>query len=659
MKSMSSEKDIKMKPYLLPFTTAAEAPIAFFYGDREIHGIPEDFKVRVSRRIINADILLYDIIAVNNRGLELHIECREYMDYPAREWVASFTNAGEESSDIISKIRIEGVLPLPLKTLYHGNGDNCSFNSYKWTTTPVTERVSLSPVDGTSCNGAFPYMRLAGEELGVNLAVGWSGNWHADIEAVKDGVFLSVGQSRCRMRIYPGETIRTPRVTLVGYSGDESRGRNMWRRWYLTHILPRKDGQPIKPMCCMHHFMEGGHEEFTGATEKGQLLAVDTYIKRGVHPDVLWMDAGWYPCDYRWMNLGDWRPDPERFPNGLAPIGEKCKNEGITFLLWFEPERAIVGSPLEQEHPEWMLRMRRDDGSIDRYSLVNLGDPDCCDYIINMVDNIIKESGVGIYRQDFNFDAYPRWIQNEEPDREGALENLHVQGYYRYWDTLLERNPGLIIDSCCSGGRRNDLETMRRSVTLHYTDVGYGVHPTKQLQHRQMFEWIPYFRAHVLSWDDPESGHYTGYGNIVHPVDKYAFYAALTPAITDTLDHNADDSLFELSRQMQPIWRKAAELMLSCDYYPLTECREDQSDFYAMAFYDPERGDGFLNVVSNNRNTERVFTANLDMLEADAVYTLTEAESGTEAEYSGKQLAEGYEVELEARSGVVYFIKRN
>ena len=80
-------------------------------------------------------------------------------------------------------------------------------------------------------------------------------------------------------------------------------------------------------------------------------------------------------------------------------------------------------------------------------------------------------------------------------------ENLHVQGYLQYWDDLLARNPGLWIDSCASGGRRNDLETMRRSVPLHYTDFGYGDHPVKLSFHHVLFEWLPYFKEVTLSWD--------------------------------------------------------------------------------------------------------------------------------------------------------------
>ena len=67
-------------------------------------------------------------------------------------------------------------------------------------------------------------------------------------------------------------------------------------------------------------------------------------------------------------------------------------------------------------------------------------------------------------------DPLDLWRQNDAPDRQGITENHHVTGYLAYWDELLRRHPGLLIDSCASGGRRNDLETMRRSVPLWRTD---------------------------------------------------------------------------------------------------------------------------------------------------------------------------------------------
>ena len=637
MSYFATNEELALKSKLFPFS---EVPLSFNYGGRPIRGIPEDFTVRTEGT---------DLYAINKAGLEIHAQYTEYEDFPATEWLVTFTNRGTAPTPIISDIRLGGILPLDAAILGHGNGDTHEMGCYRWYKDPLDRTIELSPIDGTSCKGAAPYMCLTGKDWSVNVAVGWSSKWVAAFEPVTEGVRISVGQARCHMRIYPGETIRVPRLTLVAYRGDEIRGGNMWRRWYLKYILPR----PMKPLCCIHLYNQGGHPEWTGADEAGQLTAFDRYLEKGIRPDVWWMDAGWYPCDYNWRALGDWQPDPIRFPNGLGPIGKKCGEQNIDFLLWFEPERVIENSPFALEHPQWVLRTKIETERQPGNLLVDLGNRECCDYIIDLVDRIIKESGTTIYRQDFNFDPYPRWVAYEAPDRVGVMENLHIQGYYRFWDTLVARNPGLLIDSCASGGRRNDLETMRRSVTLHYTDVGYGIHPTKQLQHQWMFRWIPYFRAHVWSWDDPVTGVYS---KETQRNDEYAFYCALAPAITDMLRYNDDDALYALSKKMQPIWRQAAQLMLSCDYYPLTACRESQEDFYAMAFYNQAAGKGFLNVVSNNRNPETEFTAVLDMLDADKTYTLTEAESGAAKTYSGKELL-AFKVILKPRSGVVYFIE--
>ena len=273
--------------------------------------------------------------------------------------------------------------------------------------------------------------------------------------------------------------------------------------------------------------------------------------------------------------------------------------------------------------------------------------------MIDRVDSIIKEGHVRIYRQDFNFAPRMHWIQNEAEDRIGALENLHVQGYLRYWDTLIERNPGLWVDSCASGGRRNDLETMRRAVPLHYTDVGYGNHPIKQKQHREMFEWIPYFRAHNMSWDNADGS----YGHENHDPDEFAYYAAMAPSLTDMTEHDAPKEAMELAAKMQKIWRKAAERMLDGDYYPLTECRKSNEDFYAMQFHNPDTGRGFFQILSNTCNRKSVFTAKLQAI-GDGVYTLTSSKDGSRMVVDAAQLREGLSFELPRRSSVIWFYEK-
>ncbi|MDF2685802.1 MAG: hypothetical protein K0S55_983, partial [Clostridia bacterium] len=501
---------------------------------------------------------------------------------------------------------------------------------------------------------AFPYMKLIFEEYGINIAIGWSAQWEVSVAPSENGVNFTSGQQRTHTYLKPGETIRTPRVNLMGFTGGEIRGRNLWRRWYLKHILPRENGNPISPALCLHTWMIDGKPEFTGITEENQIIGIDAYLKQGLKPDIWWIDAGWYPCNYDWPHTGTWHPDFERLPNGLKPVGEKCDENDIKLLVWFEPERVRQNTELDTEHPAWLLHHHDGNGNdlIDR--MLNLGNKECCDWLIDHVDKLIKESHIRIYRQDFNFAPLGYWIENEKEDRIGALENFHVQGYLRYWDELILRNPGLWIDSCASGGRRNDLETMRRAVPLHYTDVGYGNHPVKQKQHREMFEWIPYFRAHTMNWDNAEGS----YENGGKPIDKFAYHCAMAPSVTSMIEYNDSDEMFELGRIMQPIWHEAAELMLTGDYYPLTECRKSPGDYYAMQFDDINTGCGFIQIVRNTQVKEDSITL-YPFADEDAVYRFSNREDGKTMTVSGNELKNGFTVTIPKRSGVIWFYRKD
>ena len=126
--------------------------------------------------------------------------------------------------------------------------------------------------------------------------------------------------------------------------------------------------------------------------------------------------------------------------------------------------------------------------------LLDLSDEDCRSMLTELVSGLIDQYEIGIYREDFNISPLDFWQIDDPDERKGATENHYLQGHLAFWDELLDRHPGLMIDSCASGGRRNDLETMRRSVPLHYSDYGYGLHPVKVDFQRTLFEWLPYFK---------------------------------------------------------------------------------------------------------------------------------------------------------------------
>lgn len=629
-------------PMILKYTSPENIPLFFKLGRRVIKGIPEEFSPKVSFEAIDSNIFRYRVEGINKSGFCIKAEYTEYRDFPVTEWRVTLSNNSRKDTPIISELRVGGEIACGKSVLKYGNGDTCKRDGYSFFERDVNESIRLTPFSGTSCQGAFPYMTIRGEGVEVRAAIGFPSKWVTEIAPTEKGISFLCGQDRCHTRLSPGESFTSPRLTLMAYgAGSEYRGINIWRRFYFAHILPKDNGAPMPPKLCLHNFRADGKPEFTGATEDNQLGAMYEYIRKGMKPDVWWIDAGWYPCDYNWPRIGTWKVDGERFPRGLAPIGKACEENDIDFLLWFEPERVRTGEEIDREHPEFLLSVEGNENK-----LFDLGNPEARAWITDRVDSIIKASGVKIYRQDFNFDPLPIWKANEAPDRIGFLENRHAMGYLAYWDELVLRNPGLIIDSCTSGGRRNDLETMRRAITLHYTDVGYGDHPIKQKQHREMFEWIPYFRAHNMNWFDTESGKYDGRE---HEPDAFAYHNAFAPSMTDMIRYDAENC--ETALEMQALWRKAAEIELEGDYYPITECNGSTEDWYAMQFDDSEKRRGFVQIIRNADAEEDSFILRLPCIDDGARYKMLDQE------YTSADLRKGIEIKLGKREAKVLFYK--
>ncbi len=129
----------------------------------------------------------------------------------------------------------------------------------------------------------------------------------------------------------------------------------------------------------------------------------------------------------------------------------------------------------------------------ENQKLFYYGIPEAKEWMADRVMKIMKEEGIDIYRQDFNFPPLNYWRNNDVPDRKGITEIRHCVGYLAYWDELRRRNPNMLTDECASGGRRNDLESMRRAVPLHKSDMNYGDLEAKHTQFYGLALWHPYF----------------------------------------------------------------------------------------------------------------------------------------------------------------------
>lgn len=412
----------------------------------------------------------------HSSGLEALVTVTSFGDHPAIEWTTKIRNGSDTDSALLSNVcPLDLALALSdedVATLATINGSLCQLDDFlPWDrVVDIDSVVHLEPVGGRSSDGVMPFFTVTTAGQSYAIGVGWSGQWSADISRSADESRIRAGLAHSHLRLHPGEEITVPSFMVTVVEGAAEAASNAFRAVLASNVIPHgPDARPVTPLA--HMTMSTFHVT-KQVSEETELTAVRQAAALGL--EAFWVDACWYGDSPMWAEqVGNWNVRTEAFPRGLRPISDAAHVAGMKFVLWIEPERARIGTRLVEQRPDFFLTFPDDTRNV----LLDLGNPDARTAVLEMISRYVDEFAIDIYRQDFNIRPLPAWQMADLPDRQGIHEIRHVEGLYWLWDQLLERHPGLVIDNCASGGRRIDLETMRRSVPLWRSDsadVGGG-----------------------------------------------------------------------------------------------------------------------------------------------------------------------------------------
>ncbi|MGD0089485.1 MAG: alpha-galactosidase [Planctomycetota bacterium] len=617
----------------------ADPVFSFSYGDKPSAELLKTWTLERAQEKLDAQRTQHRLVYRDPAtGLEIRCVAVEYHDFPTVEWTLYFKNTGAADTPLLAGI--QAIDAWFQRTgagefiLHHNTGSPCAPNDYQPYATPLGPKAAkrITTSGGRPTNSDMPYFNAAWQGEGVIVVLGWPGQWAAEFNRdAKTGLRVRGGQELTRFKLLPGEEVRTPLAVVQFWKGDWIRGQNVWRRWMSAHNLPRPGGKPMPPalMMCTSDFYPGMK---SSAAE--EMKYVDAYVNAGVKLDYWWIDAGWYPCGDGWPNVGTWEPDPQRYPKGLKEVSDYVHAKGMKLVVWFEPERVAGGTWLAENHPDWVLGGKGG-------GLLNLGHPEARAWLTEHIDKLLVEQGIDLYRQDFNMDPLGHWRRNDAPDRQGITEIRHIEGYLAYWDELRRRHPDMPIDTCASGGRRNDLETLRRAFPLLRSD--YRFEPAGTQGHTYgMALWIPY------------------YGTGVGDSDDYVVRSHWCPWLGIGRGEPRKAGLdWTKYHQMVADLRKVFEYF-SGDYYPLTSYSLENTVWMAWQFDRPDLGAGLVQVFRRAESPYESAHLKLRGLESEAQYTVTDLDSGAAQELSGRELLEkGLQVAIPGRpSAVVIVYKR-
>ena len=434
---------------------------------------------RIERTLTYAD---------SESGLEVRCVVTEYSDYPAVEWVVFFENRGSDTTPVISDVQAADFSLSSTGTgdfvVHHADGSHADPTDFHPRDTKLTrgEELRFVPYGGRSSDGVLPYFNLEKPDGdGMIAAIGWTGQWAASFTQQSDvAVSFQAGMETTHLKLYPGEEIRTPSILLCFWNENWTHGQNLLRSLLLNHYSPTTDGVLADvPVGASPH----SEIAFESTTETNMIEGIARVTSNNLQIDTWWIDAGWYLCPdeatggRNWAKgVGNWEADPERYPNGMKPVADAAHENGLKFLLWFEPERVMPGTWLYENHRDWLLappgdlppelQYERNDG----FHLLDLGNLAALAWAKETFSGMIRDVGIDIYRHDCNIYPLHYWRNGEAPDRQGMNEIRYIVGLYDFFDSLQRDHPNLLIDNCASGGRRLDFEMLRRSAALWRSD---------------------------------------------------------------------------------------------------------------------------------------------------------------------------------------------
>ena len=626
--------DLPVAPPPAPYTP--DPPFSFRYGGRPSRELLKTWEVERLERRLDENRTEYTLVYSDPiTALRVRAVAVVYHDFPTVEWTVYFKNEGRGDTPILEQIQAldtrferhaEGEF-----LLHHSRGTPASPADYEPLETTLDRKADfrIGALGGRPTNSDLCYFNLEWSGQGVVIALGWPGQWAAEFKRDEGrGLDIRAGQELTHFRLLPGEEVRTPLVAVQFWSGEWIESQNVWRRWMIAHNLPRPGGKLPAPA------LEAEPGIVTAimqdATEQNMKDLLDRYLAERIPLDYWWMDAGWYPFREGWWRVGTWEPDPKRFPQGLRAVTDYAHSKGLKTIVWFEPERVAPGSWLYEKHPEWLLGPEGDD------KLLYLGNPEAWQWLADHIGGLLKDQGIDLYRQDFNFDPLSRWRANDKEDRQGITEIKHVTGYLAYWDELRRRFPNLLIDSCASGGRRNDLETLRRAVPLWRSDYTYDTTAMQDFTYGIAL-WIPYF------------------GTGVNRLDAYSFRSDMCPASVLQIDVRPKDLDYDGLRRLCSQWRDIAQYYYG-DYYPLVAYNNRNDAWTAWQFNRPGRGDG---IVQAFRRPDCPFEAarfRLRGLDPSASYQVSNLDAPGTQTLTGKELMEkGLPVEIKGQPGAAVY----
>ena len=310
---------------------------------------------------------------------------------------------------------------------------------------------------------------FAGEALGMALL--WSGNFSYTAQVDQFGnsrLVMGLNPELFSWQLKPGEPFVTPEAAVAYTTNGLNDLSHIFHRFFADHVMPLPRKNLIEYNTWESTYFDVSEAKVRAEIPKAEALGVELIV----------IDGGWFknrPNDAG--QLGDWVPDPVKFPRGLRPIADALHERGLAFGLWVEPEMITENSELYAKHPDWAMQYVGQKPLRSRNQLIlDLSQRIVQDHLIKVLTDLVRTNHIDYLKWDYNRHFSQPGSPVLPPDQQGEVGYRYTRGLYRVLKTLRDTFPDLLIENCSSGGGRLDggmLAYTDQTWTSDFTDPVY------------------------------------------------------------------------------------------------------------------------------------------------------------------------------------------
>lgn len=456
-------------------------------------------------------------------------------------------------------------------------------------------------------------------------------------------------------RLAPRGTFETPTVFLGTFSGGPDAAGNQLRPWVRAVLGSAQTwSNPDYPLTVNNSW--GAGMEINEALAKKMIADAAALGFEMYH-----LDAGWF------RGVGDWYPDPHKFPHGLAPLAEDAHEHGMKFGLWADWAQAGVDEEpgaLNLRNPkvrDWLVADVPADWKPQEFKgqTIDLGVPAAEAYAKGEVDRMVRDYHLDMLEHDGYLVAQgctrtdhphaapdPQRTSVDHYDGEDIVTSANstdvsyhaVRAYYDIYEQLRRLHPQLLLEICNDGGRMVDFGSAAHGDYFSMTDT-YTPLANRRAFYDASFVLPPaMLEAYEAKWPTPTIANFIymlrsgmmGWMTVMQNTSEWTAeqHAAALKAI----------ALYKT--RLRPLIRDARLFHISS--------RPDGVHWDGMEYWDPARGQGVVFAFHGSDAAEPEHRFVLSGLSARGIYRLHfEDGMSPDAVESGQQLmASGVQVVL-------------